>query len=325
MRASSGLVTIAGWCFAEDLPAPPPVRLVTAAGIVPHRARHPPGYRGIVFHPSRRGGVGFILPGPSRRGASRAFEAQRPDGTWQAFKQLSLVVEPAPFAAALDEPIRQGLLRDRVKVGGWAYAGSAPIAELSLRYGHREMPCDTGLPRGDVPALFPGAAEVDRCGFRSRDFLRAGHGPVRVRARLASGRIAIAPTNVVFSVASDENHPAELDLTVPRVGLGADNAPSPPSASSPVPTARPLNVLFVLHGDFASNSALQVAALANELAAAGHACVVAVPDDLTTFAYHHRPAFRGVTFAEAERGLVFEMAAGPTSSMRGPRAKTSAC
>jgi glycosyltransferase involved in cell wall biosynthesis len=255
---------------------------------------------------------GFVLSGRLPAGVYLgSFEAQRGDGTWQVFKQLTLAVEPLPFAAVIDEPISHGILRDRVKVGGWALDTDEPVAELTLRYGHRELPCDTGLPRKDVPGLFPGTSYAGRTGFRSRDFLLAGHGPVRVRARLASGRIAIAPTKVVFSVATDENHPAELDLTVPRVGLDMPGSSRPPTLPAPVRTARSLNVLFVLHGSFASNSALHVAALANELAAAGHACDVAVPHDLGTLAHHDRPAFRGLTFAEAENGVGFPDGRGP--------------
>jgi glycosyltransferase involved in cell wall biosynthesis len=69
--------------------------------------------------------------------------------------------------------------------------------------------------------------------------------------------------------------------------------------------------LFILHGSFASNSSQHVAALANELAAAGHTCAVAVPHDLSTLSHHDRPAFRGLTFADAERGLAFPDGAGP--------------
>ena len=313
LRASAHEVTIRGWCLAEDLPEPPPVRLVTDAGILPLTGRSARTDVPELFPAhSAAAQCGFVLTGKLPAGVHlAALEAQRPDGGWQSFKQLTLAVEAAPFAAALDEPIAEGMLRDRVKVGGWALGLDEPIAELTLRYGHREIACDTGLPRADVPGLYPNVAHANRAGFRSRDFLVAGHGPVRVRARLADGRIAVAPTQVVFSVATDENHAADLDLTAPRVGLVDEHATKRLEPSAPVRAARPLNVLFVLHGSFASNSALHVAALANELAAAGHACAVAVPHDPATLAHHDRPAFRGLTFAEAEAGLVFPDGRGP--------------
>lgn len=311
LRVRGGDVVIRGWCFAGELPDPPPIRLVTAVGIVPLTGRSARSDVPALFPASSAAArCGFVLSGRLPAGVHLAsFEAQRPDGTWQRFKQLTLAVESPPFAAVLDTPIAQGVLRDRVKVGGWALDVAEPVAELALRYGHRELPCDTGLLRDDVPIQFPDVPHARRSGFKSRDFLVAGHGPVRVRARLASGRIAIASTNVIFSVTTDENHAADLDLTVPRLGLPEVRPPGP--QPPPVRTTRPLNVLFVLHGSFASNSALHVVALANELAAAGHACAVAVPHDVATLAHHDRPAFRGLTFAEAERGVVFPDGRGP--------------
>ena len=313
LHAFAHEVRVQGWCLAEELPEPPPVRLATAAGVVPLTERTARADVPTLF-PSHPAAVrcGFILTGPLPVGVHAAtLEAQRPDGTWQCCRQLTVAVEPRPFAAVMDEPISEGLLRDRVKVGGWALDVDEPITELTLRYGHREIACDVGRKRDDVAALFPGVSHAGRAGFRSQDFLVAGHGPVRVRARLASGRIAIASTKVSFSVATDENHAANLDLTVPRVGLDVPGAAMPSAPPAPNRADRPLNLLFVLHGTFASNSALHVAALANELAASGHACAVAVTHDPETLALHDRPAFRGLTFAEAERGVTFPDGRGP--------------
>lgn len=313
LRQAAGAVTLQGWCLAENLPDPPPVRFVTPAGIVPLAGRTGRTDVPELFPDNpAAAGCGFILRGELRSGVHLGtFEAGRPDGTWQPFKQLSLVVDAAAFVAVLDEPVSAGVLRDRVKVGGWALETTSPVAELTLRYGHREVDCEIDLRREDVPAQFPSVAHAVRAGFRSRDFLVAGHGPVRVRARLADDRVVVAPTQVVFSVATDENHPADLDLTVPRIGLDTVPAARPPAPPAPDPAAQPLNILFLLHGSFASNSALHVAALANELAAAGHACAVAVPHDLATLAHHERPAFRGLTFADAERSAVFPNGRGP--------------
>ena len=66
-----------------------------------------------------------------------------------------------------------------------------------------------------------------------------------------------------------------------------------------VSTTRPLNLLFVLHGHFTSNSTLQAAALANELARAGHECRIAVPRDMATFAYHRDPLFHPLLHEDA--------------------------
>ena len=97
LAAREGLIQ--GWCLAEDLPAPPLVRLVTKAGILPLTGRRSREDVPRLFprHPAAAH-CGFTLAGRLPPGVHLAsFEAQRPDGTWQSFKQLSLAVEPAPL------------------------------------------------------------------------------------------------------------------------------------------------------------------------------------------------------------------------------------
>lgn len=63
-----------------------------------------------------------------------------------------------------------------------------------------------------------------------------------------------------------------------------------------------MNVLFCLYGDFASNSALHVAHLANNLCARGHDCVVAVPTGLPSLNSINRVAFTPVEFDSLLQG-----------------------
>lgn len=310
LRATGGVVSVIGWCFIADLPTAPPVRLVTDAGIVPLTSRtdrHDVASFFPAVPAAKRSG--FVLQGRLPVGVySARFEAQLPDGSWQGFRELSLAVEKPNFAAGLDSPLSHGTMRDRVRVGGWALQPGEPLVELSLRYGHRDLPCKLGLPRADVPVHFPGVPLADRAGFESVDFLLAGHGRARLRGRLAGGSVVFAPTNVTVSVDRDENHEPELNLTAQRIGLSSGQPASP---DQPELTTRPLNLLFVLHGSFASNSAHHVAALANELSAAGHHCVVAVPQELDTLARLAAPQFRGITFADAGLGVTFADGRGP--------------
>ncbi len=85
----------------------------------------------------------------------------------------------------------------------------------------------------------------------------------------------------------------------------------PPPYPSPRQCPGGLNVLYVLHGDFSSASALHVLALANELSQRGHACIAAVPGDLDTLADHEDPQCRGVLHAEAMNGVTFPNGRGP--------------
>lgn len=73
-----------------------------------------------------------------------------------------------------------------------------------------------------------------------------------------------------------------------------------------------MNILFVLYGDFTSNSALHVAHLANHLIALGADCTVAVPAHPESIRHLGRPRFRGLDFAAV-------LAAGPGfADERGP-------
>jgi hypothetical protein len=97
--------------------------------------------------------------------------------------------------------------------------------------------------------------------------------------------------------------PARLSPVLPA---GTDTT----AASRPTPTPR--RILFVLYGDMTANSALHVAAFANELTRCGHECVVAVPRDAQTARYHPDAQFRCVDFAACgERGAVFANGAEP--------------
>lgn len=310
LRAPEGRVSLRGWCLVAGEPAAPPVRLVAAETVLPMSARVARAdLPGLFPAEPAAAQAGFRIEGALPVGLHQArFEARLPDGSWRAFRQLTLAAGPEPCVAALDEPISTGILRDRVKVGGWAVDPAGPIEELFLRYGHRRIACVLGQPRADVAATFPALPHAARAGFTSEDFLVAGHGPVRIEARLADGRTAIIPTNVTFSIATDENHGLELDLTAARIGLEA----GAPHRLPPIPPAgRPHNILFLLSGSFISNSALHVAALARELAAAGHACAVAVAHDLGTIKHLDRPAFRGLTHTMAENDPDFPDKRGP--------------
>ena len=310
LRAPGGTVSVIGWCFIDGVPNAPAVRLVTDAGLVPLTSRTDrTDVAGTFPRAPAAKHSGFVIQGHLPAGVYMArFEAQLPDGSWQCFRELSLAAERPNFAAVLDSPLSHGILSDRVRVGGWALQPDEPLVELSLRYGHRDLPCKLGRPRDDVPAHFPSVPLADRAGFETEDFLLAGHGRARLRGRLASGRIVLAHTNVTISVDRDENHESELNLAAQRIEL---STVKPVRTDQAERTTRPLNILFVLHGSFASNSAHQVAALANELSAAGHSCVVAVPQELATFAHLAAPKFRSVAFTEAEAGVTFPNGHGP--------------
>ncbi|HWA24518.1 MAG TPA: glycosyltransferase family 4 protein [Lacunisphaera sp.] len=294
LRAREGLVSVTGWCLQAGVPQPPAVRLVTGGGILPASRRI---IRNDVPGQAAPSACGFVIEGRLPPGTYVArFEAQLPSGGWAVFKTLTLAVEARPFAADVEFPPPGQPLDERVFVEGWALHPRQPVRKLTLRYGRQEIPCDLGRPRADVPLAYPEVPHAARSGFRSRVILWAGRGPLRLRAELDDGSIAVAHTGREVDVARDEHTDARVEFGAPRIPLPG-YVPRPPSPPVPAPTG--WNVLFVSHGDFTANSSLQISALARELAFAGHSSAVAVPQDLDTLAYQQTPPFRGLLHAEA--------------------------
>lgn len=310
LRAEGGVFTGRGWCLIGGRSEPPPVRIVTDSINLPVMDRTP---RGDIrrLHPDEpaAGNCGFAFEVRIPAGVHLVrFEAQLPDGRWENFKTLCIAATAAPFAAGVDQPASTDAVTRRVHVEGWALDPRRPVASLSVRYGHQDIPCEIGRSRSDLPATYPDSPHAARAGFKSNVILSAGRGPLRLRARLSDGSIAIARTPVQVAIATDENHGTEIDLAATRVPLPGVRAAAPEPAP---PAASRRNVLFILPGSFASNSALHVAALANELTASGHACAVAVPHDPETLAHHRNPLFCGVTYLEAEQPGLFADGRGP--------------
>ncbi len=291
LHARDGKIEIVGWCLdGERVPA---VRLACDAGEIPATERH--------VRPDLGGAAcGFTLRGTLPPGVHVVrFEAQGSDGKWRAFRRYTLRVDSPPFAAEVDWPLKSGTVTERTRIAGWAVQTREEIADVTLRFGHQDVACEFGQERADVAALFPAAPHAAKSGFISEKMLPAGHGPLRVRARLTSGQHVVAATKVSVAIAIDENIDASLDLAAARIALPGYNPARIPAAPAAV-TARPLNILFLLPGSFASNNALHVAGLANELATAGHRCAVAVAHDRATIAHHAAPAFTALTHADAK-------------------------
>lgn len=299
LRAAGGELALRGWCL-DNTPTPPPVRLVTTGGTLAAQTglSRPDVARQFPDHPAGAR-CGFTVAGRLPAGAYLArFEASRADGTWVPFRTHSLVVEEPPLLAGIEEPA-ENPARTRVFVSGWALQPARPVTRLAVRYGHQEIPCRYGLARDDVPAQFPGVAHARPTGFKTETILSAGHGRLRLRAEHADGSVSVTATDLTVDIPTDENHPPGFDFHAARIGLpGARRAPSPPPPAPPAAAPPPRRILFILPGSFAANSALHVAALANELAAAGHDCAVAVAHDVATVAHHAAPRFRAVSHAD---------------------------
>lgn len=298
LRMRDGVVTLTGWSLVAGQSIPPAVRLHTAAGIIPLAQRQPRGDvpRLLPAEPAA-GDCGFVLRGRLRPGAYIAtLQAQSLDGIWHNFKSLSLVVESPSLVATIEIPAGADLIHERVEVEGWALHPQQRVQALTLRYGHQSIPCDLGRPRPDLARTQADTPQAANAGFKSKTILSAGRGPLRLKARLADGSVALARTSRIIAIDEDENHSAALQLSADRIPLPGYGNLTP---SVPARASQRRNILFVLYGNFTSNSALQVSALANELTAAGHSCAVAVPHDKQTLSHQLSPGFRALLHAEA--------------------------
>lgn len=290
LHACAGRVEIAGWCVkgSNEVPA---VRLVTEAAILFPTERHPRPDVGNLA-------CGFTIRGELPSGVYVArLEAERSPNDWIEFRRYSLRVDPAPLAAVLESPIQSGTITERTRPAGWTVHPEHEIRALHLRFGHQQTTCIFPTPREDVAKLFPQLPRARLSGFIASGNIPAGYGPLRVRAELANGKIAVAPTNVRVAIARDENIDAALRLDSPRIPLPGYTPPRPVPGG--LRATAPRNVLFLLPGTFSSNNALHAASLANELTATGHSCAIAVRSDLAALAYHAAPAFAALTHADA--------------------------
>jgi glycosyltransferase involved in cell wall biosynthesis len=275
------------------------VRLVTSAQTFPvsSTARRADVIATLGLEPSAAG-CGFVIEGKLPPGAWLATLEASGDGRhWQAVRQLALVATPGELQASIEWPAEPAV-RESVRVQGWCVHSDFPLTEVWLHYGNRRVRCNYGLPRTDVPGLFPGAPNAAHAGFIAEKNLPVGCGPLRIRAVTSSGESVFAHPPVTIDIARDEENPEPLDLHGRFADLGPVRRPAAtPSATGPADGAAH-RVLFVHYGDFTSNSALHVSGLANALIAQGQECVVAVPHNVETIRYHPSARFRAVSFEE---------------------------
>lgn len=303
LQLQSDSVEVRGWCIGNS-PEPPAVRMVIDSDIFVTTTRHKRSDVAALYSnvPSANGNCGFIFTTQLPAGVHLArFQAALPNGTWQTFRIHTIAVRPAPTAGVIENP-KAITLTERVHVSGWVGDHGSAVKFVTLRYGHQSIACDLGDTRPDVSSVGNSRA------FRSHINLSAGHGPLRLHVEFTDGRTAIVPTDRHVHIDRDENHDGTIDFTASRV-------PLPRAAvrdTIPLPnTAKSLNILFLLHGSYAANSALHVSSIANKLSSAGHACTIAITQDPETIRGLPTPHFQTVLHADAAHGVPFDDGRGP--------------
>ncbi|HYC70232.1 MAG TPA: glycosyltransferase [Opitutaceae bacterium] len=292
---------LVGWAFAAGAPGRCPVRVVVGDRVF------------LPIETSERPDVAAQFPAePAARASGFKFIGYLPFGAylgrlelsvagrgWVPVRSLAIPVSSHPILGAVEKPAAGRPITEAVRIEGWAHHPEFRIREIVLQFGNVEVPCEYGLERPDVAARFPGQPGAARCGFITAENLPRGAGRVKVRVLTECGRVYYIGSRLEVAIERGwipkPPPPSPLrDLSTLAVRL-ADGTPPPPVDG---PAAGSRNVLFALYGDFSSNSALHVAALANELIRLGCDCVVAVPDHKETVGALPRADFLALNFDE---------------------------
>lgn len=308
LQSRDGVFEIKGWAFPEGATRASEIKLVCERDARPVIERDARPDVDVAFGNSDQGGLwGFTLRGKLPVGAHLLTLLAAESGTdcWQVLQRITAVVFSRGLQASIEFP-PELTFRQSVRIQGWATHPEESIREVVLHYGTRRLSCQFGLPRADVPKFLPDAAEAPNSGFVSDKNAPAGRSPIRVIAIDAHGRRHVARTNRFADINCDEENPAGLNLPATAARLSPARRPCATLSPSASPFGRPLRVLFVLYGDFTSNSAIHVAALANAMTSLGHDCIVIVPEHAETISHHRGARFRALTFDAVPRdGRVF--------------------
>lgn len=303
-RAEHGRLVIKGWCLAAGESQPPRVRLAVEAYSPCAPARRLPR-RDVIDSLGAAASAaecGFVFETKLKPGVHPARLEASVDGSgWHVLRRFLVLATADRLQAGIEGPAPGKPVTESVRVMGWCAHPHHRLREVWLHYGTQRLACTTGLPRQDVPKFLPQSPDAAQAGFISVKNLPVGRGPLRIKAVAESGETLIADTGTQVDITQDEDHPKPFVLPKERPHLGP--ARRTPTAAVPPKDAAALKILFVLYGDFTSNSAIHVTNLANQLAARGHDCTVAVPGNVETAAYFRQNRFEAVDFSTlAARG-----------------------
>ncbi|WP_221032934.1 glycosyltransferase [Actomonas aquatica] len=219
--------------------------------------------------------------------------------TWHPVRSMMVPVSSHPLMGAFEPAGTNGLITETCRPTGWVWHPEFEIAHIELLFGNMALPVETGLERPDVAERFPDQPGARYSGFLLAENLPRGKGPIRLHVTTSCGRTyfldpAYSAKLPNGAYAPPRPPPDMWELPpVDRAGTGA----STPLPAAPDP-AGPHNVLFVLYGDFTSNSAAHVCALADELIGHGYDCIVAVPEHAETIGAQGRTRFLAIEYPD---------------------------
>jgi len=212
--------------------------------------------------------------------------------------------EAPAFQHGLDTPTPFQAPANAWRLQGWCAAAAARPPAVRLVCGEHLFTGKTEEPGQNV-SLAPNAppAPAAACRFTLSGALPVGIHELRLEASVDGSSWSLL-RRLHFAALPPAASPCDRPPLATL--LGGRRPPARP------PAPHPRRILFALYGDITSNSALHVAALANELVARGHECIVAVPHGAELVRTHRAPGFRCVTYADCgKRAALFAGGAGP--------------
>ncbi|MDB4385081.1 hypothetical protein N9Z12_03420, partial [Opitutaceae bacterium] len=215
---------------------------------------------------------------------------------WIAVRNPIIPVSSHPLMGQFEPAGSDGLISSPIRLAGWCWHPEFTIRSVEVLMGNISVAVDFGLERPDVESRFPDQPSARYAGFMTKENLPRGQGRIRLRVLTDCGRTYFLDPQLEAKL---KNGAYEPPLPPPRMW----KIPPTESAESNTPVKTPRgfgvsNILFVLFGDFTSNSAYHVTALANALIERGYDCVVAVPHHPETIEAQPEARFLGIEFSQ---------------------------
>lgn len=308
LQPSQNYFRLEGWALIRDSAAPTVTRIridqkCFTPESTPIRTDVAKSYPGDKF--AANSGFTFIcfLPFGNHLGL---LEASADNGkSWLLVKSMIIPVSSHPLMGNFEPAGKDGILTETTRLAGWCWHPEFKIAQVVLLFGDIEVPVDFGLSRPDVVARFPAQPRSEFSGFMTRENLPRGKGSIRLQVTTTCGRTYFLDPGLsaTLSAGAFAPHREIVEMwdeeVVTRLRQSRQNSETPQS-TAPVEIG-PTNILFVLYGDFTSNSANHVTAFANELIARGFDCIVAVPDHMETIGAQSDARFLAIEYADLAR------------------------
>ncbi|MFZ1220034.1 MAG: glycosyltransferase [Chthoniobacterales bacterium] len=255
--ATHGGIHFSGWCFDEAAQAAPLVRLTVDDQSYLCSSRIPRPDVGALFPDfPQAADCGFALKSWMPPGYRKAYLEISPDGTeWSRITSLPLCSEIAPLIVRLDFPVTDTVDENPVTISGWALHPQEAIEQLFLQVGGSSFACSYGKPRLDVAAIFPELPNSKQSGFHCQVRIPSDNAPLKIKARLKSGRIVVHALDKQITV---RNRPATAFLRAldeRRASLLAFPVHDKPKVSILIPVYNQIEVTLACLKSIASHTA----------------------------------------------------------------------